>query len=165
MAAGDPMNHRLLAHVSAILSLIGVSPCLVKAAKSDFDWLLRVQAGLASLPPNQLAIKEAECQANTLWHQSDLRRKTFFSLAWVLSAMAVAVLVLPVTPIHALTRQQAFAAVSVFCFSWATLGRLGWNERSYKGSTIFEELDTVIFWVLYWLGTLSGVAAVVNAAA
>ncbi len=58
-----------------------------------------------------------------------------------------------------------FAIASVGSFSWGTLGRLGWTERSYKGVTVFEELDAAIFWLLYWLGSFCGVASVVSAAA
>lgn len=156
------MNHRLLDYASAILSFVGVSWCFTKAAKSDFRWLLRVQRGLALLPPDQLVVKQAECCASTIKHQANLRRKTFLSLAWVISAVVAAafVFVIPAVPNHTVTTQHAFAAASVFCFSWGTLGRLGWNERSYKGSTIFEELDAIIFWALYWGGTLFGVAAI-----
>lgn len=159
------MNHRLLAYASATLSLIGITPCFSDAAKSDFEWLLRTQRGLASLPATQLSVKEAECRVNTATHQANLRRKTFHSFAWVSSAVLFAafVFVFPAEPLQALTSQHVFAATSLSCFSWATLGRLGWNERSYGGNTIFEELDAIIFWTLYWVGTLFGVAATVNA--
>lgn len=158
------MNHRLRDHASAVLSLVGVPWFFENAAESDFRWQLRVQRGLASLPTTELVIKEAECRVNTAQHRSNLRRKTFLSFAWVMSAALVAafVFVFPVLSIEGLTTQQAFAAASVFCFSWGTLGRLGWNERSYGGSTLFEELDAVIFWMLYWVGTLFGIAATVN---
>jgi hypothetical protein len=54
---------------------------------------------------------------------------------------------------------SVLAVVSIFCFAWATLGRLGWAGQSYKGDTSVERLDQAIFWVLYWLGTFFGVLA------
>lgn len=161
------MNHRISAYVYAALALIGVPRVLENAAKSDFAWLLRTQAGLASLPPPELAVKEAECRATTHARLIHLRSKTFVSLAWVAFAALFAAIafVHPIAGTRGLNRQQIFTIASIMCFSWGTLGRLGWTERSYKGVTVFEELDTVIFWVLYWLGTLFGVATIVNAAA
>ena len=159
------MNHGVSAYVCAALALVGL-PGFASAAKSDFACLLRIQSGLASLPGDQLATKEAECRKNTAAYLRYLRTKTFASLAFVLSAIAVA-LVLFVFPTNGVspTRQHVFAIGSVACFAWGTLGRLGWTERSYKGVTVFEELDSALFWALYWFGTMFGVASLVNVAA
>ena len=145
------------------MALVGL-PGFASAAKSDFACLLRIQSGLASLPADELDTKEAECQKNTAAYLRYLRTKTFVSLAFVLSAIGAALAVF-VIPKSSLSTQHAFAIASVGCFAWGTLGRLGWTERSYKGVTIFEELDSAIFWALYWFGTLFGVASLTNAAA
>lgn len=55
---------------------------------------------------------------------------------------------------------QLFVILSILSFSWATLGRLGWEGQSFKGDTVFEDLDELIFKSLYWLGTFFGVLAV-----
>lgn len=145
------------------MALVGL-PGFACAAKSDFACLLRIQSGLASLPRDELETKEAECRKNTAAYLRYLRTKTFGSLAFVLSAIAVA-LVIFALPTFSLVTQNVFAIASVACFAWGTLGRLGWKERSYKGVTVFEELDTAIFWALYWFGTLFGIASLTNVAA
>lgn len=160
------MNHSVSAYAYAAFALVGL-PCFESAAKSDFACLLRIQSGLASLPREQLATQEAECRKNTNAYLRYLRSKTLVSLLVVLSAIALAVVavVLPAIGSSGVTRQHVLAGASVSCFAWGTLGRLGWNERSHKGVTVFEELDSAIFWALYWFGTFFGVASVVNVAA
>lgn len=155
------MNHSLSAYISATLSLLGVPTFFSKAAKSDFKCLLRMQEGLDSLPEDELAIRETKARKNTEGYRGRLRRKTFISLAWVLSAVIIAGYLF--VPIQSITQQQVFAILSIISFSWGTLGRLGWNERSYGGSTIFEELDAAIFWALYWIGAFSGIGTLVSA--
>jgi hypothetical protein len=49
--------------------------------------------------------------------------------------------------------------LSIFCFAWATLARLGKPGTSFGGNTVIERLDRKIFWVLYWLGTFFGTLA------
>ncbi len=160
------MNHSVSAYACAALALVGF-PGFTSAAKSDFVCLLRIQNGLASLPREQLATKETECRENTNAYLRYLRAKTFFSLVWVLSAivLALVVFVLPSVGASGVTRQYVLAIASIVCFAWGTLGRLGWNEHSHKGVTVFEEIDSAIFWVLYWLGPFFGVSSIVNAAA
>ena len=114
-----------------------------------------------SLDPAQLAIKESEAFATTVHRRDLLRRKTIASFLWILSGVVLGVC-LPVLLWKTTAVPSGYsllAIVSVVCFSWATLGRLGWAGQSYKGQTVFEELDTGIFWVLYWFGTLLGTAA------
>ena len=156
------MNHSPPAYISATLSLLGVPTFFSKAAKFDFKYLLRTQEGLDSLPKEELLIKEINTRKSTQAYRGHLRRKTFISLSWVLSAVIIAGYLF--VPIRFITQQQMFSTLSVISFSWETLGRLGWNERSYKGATIFEELDTIIFWALYWKGAFSGMAALASAA-
>ena len=69
---------------------------------------------------------------------------------------------MPSIALKDLAQQSTYAAGSILAFAWATLGRLGWKDGSIKGETIFEELDHTIFWVLYWIGTFLGVAALAS---
>lgn len=48
---------------------------------------------------------------------------------------------------------------SVFCFAWATLGRLGWASQSFRGDTSVERLDQSVFHILYWIGMYLGTIA------
>lgn len=161
------MNHRLSAYLCAFLSLAGVPGLFNRVADSDFSWLIRRQPGLAALPGSELATHRTDCRAATKRRQSRLRKKTVASLAWVLSAAAVGawLFVWPTISHGKFTSQQFLAAVSVVAFAWATLGRLGWVDHSFKGETIYEYVDSFIFWALYWVGTCSGIGAVVNPAA
>jgi hypothetical protein len=52
------------------------------------------------------------------------------------------------------TSPRTLAISSLFCFAWATLGRLGWE--TYKGTSSVERLDSWIFRVLYWVGLYLG---------
>nr|WP_286948000.1 hypothetical protein [Pseudomonas sp. UBA6718] len=159
------MHHNPVSYLCAFFSLIGIKTFFLGAAqRSDFRWLLRNQADLFQLPPEQLTIRENECKGSTARRCVSLRNKTLLSLAWVLSAIALAYLMLfQHFEISSLTRQHGFAVASLIAFSWATLGRLGWSDQSFKGTTIFERLDVFLFWLLYWLGTCFGVVATLNA--
>lgn len=157
------MQHSVKSYICASLSLLHLPGFLLIAQKSDFQWLLRVQPELANIPVNELSQKESESHAITKVRRSHLQAKTTASLLWVVSAITVAwVAAYPLVSVPATTSQQIYSIVSVTAFSWGTLGRLGWSEKSYKGSTIYERLDTFLFWGLYWIGTLFGVLAVVN---
>ena len=155
------MNHRPSAFANAFLSLFGCSSCLARAAASDFEWLLRKQPELSTLEPAQLAAREAETRASTIQRRDDLRFKTVHSFLWVLSGAALGMyfITLLLAPETDPPARSVLAIASMICFSWATLGRLGWAGQSFKGETIFEELDTGIFWALYWLGACLGTAA------
>ncbi|MGC1172310.1 hypothetical protein [Polaromonas sp.] len=156
------MNHSTFAFVHACLALIGIPGCLKKAQKSDFDRSLRVERGVASLPPDRLSQREKETRETTLVRMRFLRKKTFVSLVWVLSALGVAILI---TGAPRFGEAHIYAIGSICCLSWGTLGRLGWHQGSFSGATIYEELDTIIFWSLYWTGTMFGIAALFGASA
>jgi hypothetical protein len=156
------MNHSFTAYVCAFLSLVGVPGLFNRVADSDFSWLLRRQPGIDALQGDQ----RAACRMTTKKRQSSLRIKTVTSLAWVLSAAVLGtwLFVLPSASQGKITDQQWFAVASAVVFAWATLGRLGWADQSFKGETIYEELDSFIFWVLYWVGTVAGMGAVAASA-
>ncbi len=52
--------------------------------------------------------------------------------------------------------------LSIVSFSIATLGRLGWSGQSFKGDTVFEQLNNRVLWLLYGLGTALGVGALIT---
>ena len=161
------MNHRPSAFANAFLSLFGFSSCLAKAAASDFERLLRSQPELPTLEPAQLAVRQAETRASTIKRRNLLRLKTVKSLFWVLSGAALGMyfITLVLAPETDPPAQSVLAIATMICFAWATLGRLGWAGQSFKGETIFEELDTGIFWALYWLGACLATAALAIPAA
>lgn len=52
------------------------------------------------------------------------------------------------------TSGRVLGTLSLFCFAWATLGRLGWE--TYKGTSAVERLDRWLFRILYWFGMYFG---------
>lgn len=156
------MNHSVLSYIFAAMSLVGIPGCKGKAVSSDFQWLLRKQPEIAQLSGEALVVHKSSTRNTTESRLQALRSKTLVSLAWVGSAAALGLLffVLPAVPSGRLSQPQWLAITSVVAFSWATLGRLGWENQSNKGETIYEELDASIFWILYWLGAICGVGAV-----
>ncbi len=141
-----------------MLALVGVPGCLSRAAKSDWEQSLSKDGNLST---ERLSKKQDEARDRTEQRMQALRKKTLVSLAWVVSALVFALIVVIALnlgePKHKL--QNVYFVVSVCSFSWGTLGRLGWQEGSFSGTTIFEELDVAVFWLLYWVGTMTGVAA------
>src|SRR6267378_2813322 len=90
-----------------------------------------------------------------------LRGRVVKSLLFIASAVFAAGVVawLPSSRPALLTAILPIASVSLF--AWATLGRLGWAGQSWKGDTVVERLDQVLFWASYWLGTFCGVLAII----
>ena len=115
----------------------------------------------------QLREADEQCQQR---HKSDLRegtlkrrkllsRKLWYSGIWLFIAIGMGVVISFKMP--AMGNFSRYAGVaSMLCFSWATLGRLGWSGQTIKGETVFEKLDTAIFWILYFFGTLLGVISI-----
>lgn len=155
------MNHSPFAFLSAGLTLVGCPLLIEKVLDSDFERELRVSNALSSLPADGLAVKRLENRKHTLKRLHYLRRKTLISFAWTASAVFFAMVLFSIPQLSPpkLSQQHLFAIVSVGSFSWGTLGRLGWHHGSFSGATIYEELDTIIFWFLYWIGTMCGIAA------
>ena len=163
------MSHSPLAYIAAALALVAVPGCFRRAAESDFLWQRSCDHHQGQLPPGPaLERARADCSDNTARYRRKLQRKTLFSFLWVMGFAAAASWLIPwhvPGRFTSLSSPQVFAALSVLAFAWGTLGRLGWSEGSNKGATIFERLDTHIFWLLYGVGTYSGVAGVVSAPA
>lgn len=161
------MNHSAFAYAHASLAMLGLKGPFERAAKSDLNIVLRELYKGTEPPTSEREKRWQETKQSTAVYRRTLQMKTVYSLLWVaaISAVAFWLVVMPTLPHNAhLTAQQICGATSVLLFSWGTLGRLGWNQGSYGGVTVFEELDTIIFWLLYGLGTFFGVAAVASAA-
>ena len=82
------------------------------------------------------------------------RLKQSFIIVFIASILGIVIAGLNVKP------NQMLGILSLFCFSWATLGRLGWKVRTFAGDTPIENLDNTIFWFLYFSGTLLGVISI-----
>jgi hypothetical protein len=113
--------------------------------------------------------EESKCRAkvnikeNTLQRRNLLRRMLLKSFIFIFSAIFISILGLICCSNYSFSNVRSskfiFAVMSLFLFSWATLGRLGWHGQSCGGNTVFENLDNLIFKLSYWLGTLFGILA------
>ena len=153
------MNHSVSALAHAFLAMIGISSSVIAASNSDFEWLLNHQPELATLASQELERRRADCSASTMHRLKLLRQKTLLSGAFVLAASIIGFLFVLVFGRVLFPMPNVLAVISIICFSWGTLGRLGWEGQSYGGQTIFEELDRFIFWSLYGAGTFFGTLA------
>jgi len=75
-------------------------------------------------------------------------------------ACLAGLVMLRLTPGIGIGINKGFGVLSLFSFSWATLGRLGWEGQTCDGGTIFEKLDSDIFWFLYFMGTMFGAVSI-----
>ena len=159
-----PMNHQPTAYLWGVLSLLGLPSAITHCAESDWQWLLRENPSLRNLPASDVEQRRELCRQTTVKRVATLQRRTLVSLAWIVSALVAAAVFLGLSGVStcAVTRQHLLAAASIACFSWGILGRLGWREGSYDGGSVHEELDTMLFWLLYWLGSVFGVASLLN---
>jgi hypothetical protein len=91
-----------------------------------------------------------------------LRTRTWTAFIFIASAVVLGIVVSWLVPKAGSTLlPTVLAIVSISLFAWATLGRLGWAGQSFGGDTVVERLDQVLFWALYWLGTFTGVLAII----
>ena len=87
-------------------------------------------------------------------------RKLWISFLWILSAVILDTVILFISQDKSIGLNKSIGVLSLFCFSWATLGRLGWEGQTFAGNTVFEKLDSDLFWILYFLGTLFGTISI-----
>jgi hypothetical protein len=90
---------------------------------------------------------------------SMLRRHILVSTLWLATAVFVAIGTESIA--KGIADSKYIGVWSVLAFGVATLGRLGWSGQSFSGDSTVERLDRGIFWLLYWLGTLTATWAVI----
>ena len=153
---------RPFTQIKAFLSLFWVTIFIDDLVEVDFQKELSSNKGLASSQDLQKDKFRQDLRQTAIERAKFLRKRLVSSLLWILSACCIAFLIMSLLSVgvcaySALTWSNIFAIFSIISFSWATLGRLGWEGQSWKGDTVFEQLDYSIFWILYWLGTLFGI--------
>lgn len=147
--------------IKAFISLFWIAPFLNELVEVDFQKELSENKQLASSQDKQKDEVRRGLYSSTIERANLLRKRLAISLLWILSACCVAFMIIILSNRNIcvasfLTRTHILALFSVILFSWATLGRLGWDGQTMAGDTVFEQLDQSIFWLLYWLGTLFG---------
>ncbi len=130
----------------------------------NFEKELAGNKQLRSASPEDNEKVKQRVSQNTKTRLHLLRKKLIRSFCLIFSAIIIGVLCVSLYDKCILKNMfvlnQLFVILSILYFSWATLGRLGWEGQSFKGNTVFEDLDALIFKSLYWLGTFFGVLAV-----
>ena len=156
-------KNNLSVHLKALVCLFWGKLFMEQIVEVDFQKELSSNKQLASSESSRKNRFRLELHEVTIERAILLRRRLILSLVWILSACCVAFLVIAsISNIQIstfLTLSRVLALSSIVSFAWATLGRLGWAGQSFKGDTVFEQLDDVIFRSLYWVGTLLGTLA------
>ena len=125
------------------------------------------QRGLVLNKPLQEASEQRKnehkdsLRKGTLERRIMLCRTLSLSFLWILLATVIAVVFALRNSVY--IGDKFGGVISIFSFSWATLGRLGWQGQTIKGETVFEKLDLALFWFLYFMGTLLGVLSIITA--
>jgi hypothetical protein len=128
----------------------------------DADHALELSGNVQLAPaPSELQEQRRQKYRAVLEQRRSLLRRnvfrTFFILASAVGVSLLFSLILGVPP----SFRPWLGVSSLFCFAWSTLARLAWSGQSYRGDTVFERLDELIFKFLYWLGTFLGTLALV----
>lgn len=152
-------------YIKAFLSLLTgffVEDC----AFCDFEKELAGNEQLRAAKPERKQEHKLDSIKRTNVRLNLLRKKLSFSFIVIFSAIITGVLCASFLDKcvlkNMLVPNRLFAILSILSFSWATLGRLGWEGQSFAGNTVFEDLDQLIFKSLYWLGAFFGVLAVAS---
>jgi hypothetical protein len=157
-------KENIYTQVKAFISLFWIGSFLDDLVEVDFQEELSSNEQLASSNDQSKDKVRRELRDSTIERANLLRKRLVSSLLWILSACFVAFILVKsisrnICFASFLTRHSDLAFLSIISFSWATLGRLGWEGQTMAGDTVFEQLDKSIFWLLYWLGTLFGTLA------
>ncbi len=154
----SPKSEIKLNTIYALIALL-TGLCKRKLAEADHALSLRdnMQLKNSDKITQDQQFKDAEYQVSK--RLSILRKNLFLSFLFLSSALVVA-WATNTYRIGMSLSPNILAGFSVFCFAWATLGRLGWEGQSYKGNSSVEKIDNKLFFAIYWLGTYLGTISI-----
>jgi len=147
-------------HLKSFAVLIRLRSSIDDLVEFDFRREVRKNHQLATAGPAVIAEHRAKIRDDTILRLRLLRRAlgcSFLTMLIAGAALIISHFDKPPPPVLSLARVYVIA--SMFCFAWATLGRLGWAGQSIGGVTAIEMLDLLLFHLLYGLGALFGTAA------
>lgn len=139
--------------IKAYCCLINKDWFLKQLLQKDFEEELASNEQLRTSQEKQIEDFKVRLRESTLHRRDLLKKKLFLSFRWIFTAIVAVLILISLTHQINLNFGKLTAILSVFCFSWATLARLGWKGQSYGGDSVFEQLDENILWVLYFGGT------------
>lgn len=148
-------------YLKALLFLLTGRLFLEELTRVDFQKELISNKQLAAAEGVTQEKARLDIRKGTISRGGILRTKLIKSFGWIFSACFIAIFLIilssKVDACGLFTVKNLLGLFSIFSFAWATLGRLGWAGQSWRGDTIIERLDDLIFWILYWTGTFFGV--------
>jgi hypothetical protein len=144
-----------------VLALFWKRTDLQPLIDSDFELELSKNINLAREPGQMQEQHRVEYEPVLSERVSLLRRGLAVSFVFLASAVLLAVLMIAFGCRASGMVKIWLGGLSLFCFAWSTLARLGKPGTSWGGETVIERLDSRIFWFLYWLGTFAGTFALI----
>ena len=142
-----------------VLALFWKSANVQPLVDADHALELSRNSQLREAPSDSQERRRREYAATLAERLRLLRRNVLQSFMILISAAVLSLLFSNLASSPSPSGRAWLGALSIFCFAWATLARLGWSGQSYKGDTVVERLDERIFKSLYWLGTFLGTLA------
>jgi len=133
--------------------------CKRKLAEADHAMSLELSEQLRASDQSVKDRRFAETEILVEERLSVLRKNLLLSFLFLSSASGFAWLTNEYK-VGLSVSSSLLVGASAFCFAWATLGRLGWRSRSFKGLTSVEKIDDKIFFAIYWLGAYFGTVSI-----
>ena len=162
MRKKDPIFISFLAFISILTSVKIFSEIL---GSKDFEKELISNQQLADSNPGIKQKQKEDIIVNTISRGKLLRIKLLKSIFWMIAASLVGCFIAYIqlgfnlNTLSCFLKNNLLAFLSLFLFAFATLGRIGWEGQSWKGDTVYEQLDNRIFWLCYFLGMVFGILA------
>jgi len=149
---------RVKLFVKSFLCLLNANLYLEELVNIDFQKGLDSNVGLKAASEQHKNESREELRKTILEQRMLLCKKLRDSSLWILLAIVLGGIMIFGQGMS-IGPKTDIGVLSLFCFSWATLGRLGWEEQTCM-VTVFGKLDSDLFWLLYFLGTILGVASI-----
>jgi hypothetical protein len=144
-----------------VLALFWKRTDLQPLIDSDFERELSKNISLAREPQQRQEQRRAEYEPVLRERVSLLKRGLVMSFVFLVSAVLLALSMIAFGYRASGSGKIWLGGLSLFCFAWSTLARLGKPGTSFGGETVIERLDSGIFWFFYWLGTFAGTFALI----
>jgi hypothetical protein len=146
--------------VRGILSLFLPWLSVTPFAKADVENETKVNHAFGRMSESQRDDYRKEYEPMVKQRMQTFRSGVWGSFWFLISAIVVALISRAFW--HASSDAKLLVGIaSVFVFAWSTLARLGRNATSFGGNTIVERIDVRLLWILYWIGTLLGIIALI----
>lgn len=148
--------------LQAILCLFNKNCFVNKLIEQDYQKEMTSNTQLASSGEQVKLEFRLRLKESTIRRMLLLRKRLIYSFLWVVGGIFAAIILTnPVSIVKPsdIKLPNILGIISIVFFSIGTLARLGWEGLSWKGDTVFEQLDTKLFWLFYFLGVAFGTSS------